>query len=600
MNNASLELGGTNWAEKDASLLGYTVSDDSGRFFPQEFTFSRGSNLAATRIGKTGLIEKGRENLLLQSNQFDTTWVLTNAPTLASGQAGYDGSNDAWKLEASTTGSSRSIHQVVSSSGVQVFSVYVKAGTTDWIRLNLSGIGNRYFDIGNGVVGGSGSINGFITDVGGGWYRCSVLGNGSSTAPYVFLASDNGNLSVNAGDNIYIQDAQLEQGLAASPYIPTTTTTAQAGVLENTPRLNYTTGVANPYLLLEPSRTNLVPISEGIPEDFSNVTLTENYGTSPEGVQNSLKVQKSGVDGNDRIYLIDNFNATLVSGRKYAISAFVKNIDVTGVTTIACRVSGGALFRQPYQWTGASLATSTYNQGGTRTNTILEDYGNGWWRIGFSFEANGTSASFELDIDRDNGSDTTSIEIWGWQFESATGDASYPTSYIPNHSGTGSVTRGVDVPSNASATSVIGQTEGTIFIDFLYESNQSGNRFSISDGAPSNWIFIATPESGTSSRFYIRVNNAVIVDVGASSYFVDGQRYKLALAYKSGDWAVYGNGTQLYVGTNNIPSFSSPMDTINFKSYSAGDSITEREKINQVLLFDTRLSNTDLATLTTI
>ena len=85
MNNASLELGGTNWAEKDASLLGYTVSDDSGRFSPQEFTFSRGSNLAATRIGKTGLIEKGRENLLLQSNSFDT-WSFTSGSSVTANQ----------------------------------------------------------------------------------------------------------------------------------------------------------------------------------------------------------------------------------------------------------------------------------------------------------------------------------------------------------------------------------------------------------------------------------------------------------------------------------------------------------------------------------
>jgi hypothetical protein len=64
MNNASLELGGTNWAEKDGNILGYSVGDTSGKYFPQEFTFARGSNLSATRIGKTGLIVKGRENLL--------------------------------------------------------------------------------------------------------------------------------------------------------------------------------------------------------------------------------------------------------------------------------------------------------------------------------------------------------------------------------------------------------------------------------------------------------------------------------------------------------------------------------------------------------
>ena len=40
-----------------------------------DFDFSRGSNLAATRVDVNGLIEKGRENRLLQSNQFDTTWT---------------------------------------------------------------------------------------------------------------------------------------------------------------------------------------------------------------------------------------------------------------------------------------------------------------------------------------------------------------------------------------------------------------------------------------------------------------------------------------------------------------------------------------------
>ena len=41
-----------------------------------DFTFDRGSNLAATRVNADGLIEKGRENLLLQSNNFsDSDWM---------------------------------------------------------------------------------------------------------------------------------------------------------------------------------------------------------------------------------------------------------------------------------------------------------------------------------------------------------------------------------------------------------------------------------------------------------------------------------------------------------------------------------------------
>ena len=56
MSNASLELGGDNWAAKDGNLLGYAVGDSSGKYVPREFTFTRGSNLAATRVAANGLI----------------------------------------------------------------------------------------------------------------------------------------------------------------------------------------------------------------------------------------------------------------------------------------------------------------------------------------------------------------------------------------------------------------------------------------------------------------------------------------------------------------------------------------------------------------
>ena len=86
MSNASLELGGGKWGTKDGNLLGYASSTSSSKFIPREFSFTRGSDIAATRINSSGLIEKYRENLLLYSNGFNN-WTNSNT-TETSGESG--------------------------------------------------------------------------------------------------------------------------------------------------------------------------------------------------------------------------------------------------------------------------------------------------------------------------------------------------------------------------------------------------------------------------------------------------------------------------------------------------------------------------------
>mgnify|MGYP003110773895 CR=1 FL=1 len=247
-------------AYKDGKLYSIRPTDGSG-----DFTFSRGSNLAATRVASSGYIEKGRENLLLQSNNFNTTWT-TNNSSVSGGQTGYDGSSDAWEFEATST-SSCNIIQNISQSGVQNFSIYAKSGTTDWLRVLGDATTNylAFFDLTNGVVGatlGGANIDASITDVGAGWYRCSISGNASITRVIINIASGNNDISTTIGDNIYIQDAQLEQGLVATSVIESGATTAKAGILEDMPRLDYSGGASCPALLLEPQRTNVADNSE--------------------------------------------------------------------------------------------------------------------------------------------------------------------------------------------------------------------------------------------------------------------------------------------------------------------------------------------------
>ncbi len=141
-----------------------------------DFTFSRGSNLTATRVDSNGLIEKGRENLLLQSNQFDTTWTTSNSSG-TSGQSGYDGSSDAWLL--SKSGANGRIQQSsISTNGVSTFSVYAKANTSNYIVIQFQST-FAYFDLTTGLSQNetSGIISATSTAIGNGWYRCSIVFN---------------------------------------------------------------------------------------------------------------------------------------------------------------------------------------------------------------------------------------------------------------------------------------------------------------------------------------------------------------------------------------------------------------------------------------
>ena len=266
-------------AYKDQKLYSVKPTDRSG-----DFTFSRDGAGAspATRVGADGLIEKGRENLFSQSNNFDTTPWLLNTTSALSGQSGYDGSSDAWLLNSTGTGFPR-VQQDVSASGVFVFSVYAKPATDGFMLLRTFGADAEvWFDLSDGSISnasGGQYISSTIEDVGNGWYRYSVIANGSLTTVRIYPASAYGVYST-SGNGIYIQDAQLEVGLAATDYIESGATTGKAGLLEDEPRFDYSGGATCPSLLLEPSRTNLTGYSEYVGGmNFNNVSATANATT---------------------------------------------------------------------------------------------------------------------------------------------------------------------------------------------------------------------------------------------------------------------------------------------------------------------------------
>ena len=232
----TLKFGNGEWYGKKDSILAY--NDENSNFKPLPFSFDRASS--ATVINKDGLIEtvgsgepridykddsKGalllepsRTNSLLQSNQFDTTWLKNNV-TILGGQSGIYGSSDAWLLQRGD-GLARFLYQNVSISSSSTLSIYAKKGNSDWLFLSSGAGENKYFDLENGVIGNVGTASDSqIEAVGDGWYRCSItVSNGESR---IYPAIGDGAVSGLVGANIYIQSAQLEQGSYATSYIPT-------------------------------------------------------------------------------------------------------------------------------------------------------------------------------------------------------------------------------------------------------------------------------------------------------------------------------------------------------------------------------------------
>ena len=538
-----------------------------------DFDFDRGSNAAATRIGSDGLLKKYRENELLQSNQFDTTWLNQLGGTITGGQSGYDGSSNAWLISKSAS-NFKSVRQVISYSGVTTLSVYAKAGTLTKAALRMdtsAGAVSIIYDLSLGVVSSSGGvfISRGIENVGNGWYRIFVSVNVSSGTNVHIYADRDG---TTAG-SIFIQNAQLESGLVATDVLTSGATTAKAGVLVDLPRINFDANGENGSLLLEPSRQNVVTNSEYVSSsDYvvgnwtGTITTNTTETLSPEGVYNATKFVKAGAS--DRVYFHNSQPDGAYTGSIYLKAASGSENKTIEISIRRFGGGGGSttkLVTITNEWQRFDVSASNLT-GGTTTAMYISD-----------FSSAGTATDFYS---------------YGMQIEAG----SYPSSYIPNHSGTGGVTRAADSCSVTGASDVIGQTEGTLFYD-VNISRVVGNEAlgGINSGSYANHVTIQ--RIGNTFQF---VRNSA-TQSGATivtSATISAGRYKLAIAYKSGDTACFLNGTQ--VSTTQTQTFTNASLSVVRMSGDAIGALPISDSYKQATLFKERLSNAELATLTTL
>jgi hypothetical protein len=351
----------------------------------------------------------------------------------------------------------------------------------------------------------------------------------------------------------------------------TATRVNSSGLIEtvnaNIPRLDYL-GSTCPKLLLEPQRTNLMLRSE----EFDNAS----WSKEPSGIASAPVVTSNSAispDGTmDAELIVFNLNGGTASGD-------FSQLSQTATTTISTVYTFSI-----YAKTSDNSTKTMSLVNGVGVATLITITGS-WQRFTTTFTTTTTTANMRLRLRgaSEGTSTSASINLWGAQLEEGT----FATSYIPTT--TASVTRNADSCSKSSITSLVGQTEGVIFFDLNTDSRLTDTKLFIKNAGTTNYVGFSI--SSTSIR-------ALVVDASVAQATIlytanlGTGRFKLAFAYKANDFAFYLNGALVDTDTSGtIPT----CDTLDFYFNS-----TNGLRINSSALWKTRLSNAELATLTTI
>jgi len=523
---------------KDQKVYSVKPIDGSG-----DLTFSRASN--ATRVNSSGLVEKVRTNYLFNSETF-SSWA-TEGGTLTGGFSDPDGGLTAYKYVQTTGGLYSNI--AATDSLPKITSVYLKS--VDGTSYNVT--------LGNGSAG-----NLTVATVTPTWQRFTNANTASSTrlALYIYAIG-------NAG-GVMVWHPQGEYGDIPTDYIATTSSAVSVGPVSGLPRLDYSGGASCPSLILEGQRTNVLQYSEQIDNaawNKSSVTITANNIVSPDGYTNAdLATATAGGELNQGL--------TLSTSTAYTFSFYVKK-----------GTAADAKYRVYNFDAGVNVVNPTSYISQTNTST--------WVRVSVSFTSSATGTNYGIYLL--DGASAGTMYFWGAQLEAG----AYATSYIPTLST--AVTRVADACSKTGISSLIGQTEGTLFVEFqtLQLNPTNVSRIILSDGTTSNYMFLGLNEAGSGNLSRLYVNNTgagTSISVFSSTALTVGTN-KLAMAYKSGSFALYLNGNLVGSSSSAVTIPATSELVVGGQSPSA---ITQLETMvdKQIILFKTRLSNADLATLT--
>ena len=366
-------------------------------------------------------------------------------------------------------------------------------------------------------------------------------------------------------------------------------------VANNVPRLDYPLGgIANgcPALLVEPPATNLALQSENFGTTWSSVALLA-FG-SGSVLNTTATLDPYGTNVADLIVANTSVTqhrieqTTASAAGSYTFSIFLK---AAGYGFARLRIGGtGAVF---------NLTTGVVSATDAGIISSIQSYGNGWYRCIASKAVSVANEIIRVNVQStqstaDFGGDGTSgIYIFGSQYELGT----VATSYIPTT--TAAITRGGDAITRTGVSSLIGQTEGTIYAEVDYRAfASSAARRIISLRLDGNNV-ISLETSTASGSILLNVVSGGS-SVAASATGLTSGIYKIAAAYNNdaSGTVIYVNGTLRDTKTSVVPDVRTATIGLGIRSdLSAGTQFNDR--IRASAIYPTRLTNSELQALTT-
>jgi hypothetical protein len=364
-------------------------------------------------------------------------------------------------------------------------------------------------------------------------------------------------------------------------------------VANNVPAFEFNANGTYRGLLVEPAGTNLCLRSEdlGTTWAFADATSSLNSASSPNGAVTADSI----IDNTTNTFHGVAQNFTVTSGISYTISAFFKANTLTWVRLAQNSSAGGST--QVNAW--YNIATGVVGTVGAGGTARIENYGNGWYRCSLTVTTTGTSFQYAIRTATADNQTTyagteQSLLFWGAQLETG----SVATSYIPTVASTAN--RVADSVTLTGASSLIGQSAGTLYIEFergSYASATTQRIFSVSDNTTGNRISLIV--ASTTSFGQLLVNTATVNQANITRSVATSGINKFAVAYALNDIDFYVNGSS--VGTDTlatIPATSQVNLGINEQATTGTENFLGW--IRSVALFPTRLANATLETLTTL